>query len=401
MLDPEYIPTEYATGVVVDRAGLILTVNHVLGDREKNDYVVWIARRGYRATVLAGDPTYDLAVLKIEADSLTPITLGDAGDLKKGQIAISLGNPLAIARDGAPSATWGIISNLHRKAAPETDPSTGLEQKDTLHHYGTLIQTDARLERGTSGGALLNLKGEMIGITSDAAALPGSEKAAGFAIPVNDTFRHVLQKLKLGQQVGYGFLGVAPDDAFPVRRDGVRIANVVYGTPAASAGLEAGDIVTHVDDVRLVTSGDLILHIAKYPAGEKVHVRLLRGGRPLVREVVLSKKYVRTARPVVATVVTPPWRGISIDYTTAHPRFVELSHEIDAAGCVVVTDVATDSPAWKAGLRSGLFISHVGGKRVSTPEEFDAVISKQMTNADVRLTIASQFNRLPPITVRP
>ncbi|MCA9271354.1 MAG: trypsin-like peptidase domain-containing protein, partial [Planctomycetales bacterium] len=154
LLDPEFIPSEFASGVIVDRNGLILTVYHALGDPEANDYAVWIDRRGYRAVIKAADPTFDLAVLQIEADSLTPIALGDATRLKKGQFVIALGNPLAIARDGRPSASWGIIANLHRKAAPQTDAATGLEERDTLHHYGTLIQTDVRLERGGSGGAL-------------------------------------------------------------------------------------------------------------------------------------------------------------------------------------------------------------------------------------------------------
>lgn len=399
LLDPDYVPHEYATGVVVDRRGLILTVYHALGDPQRSDYAVWIGGRGHRATIKAADPTYDLAVLEIKADSLTPITLGDAKQLKKGQIVIALGNPLAIARDGEVSATWGIVSNLHRKQADESDAATGSVQKPTLHHYGTLIQTDARLERGTSGGALLNLKGELVGITSSAAALPGSEKAAGFAIPVNDTFRHVVQQLKLGRKVAYGFLGVAPDDSFASNPSGVPIVNVVHGTPAASAGLRVGDIITHVGEKSLGSAGDLILHVAEYPAGETVRVRLSRSGTIMEREVALSKKYIHTVRPAIATVERPSWRGITVDYATAHPRFVELSHEADPSGCVIVVDVEPSSPGWKAGLRSGVFISHVGTRRVKTPEDFHKAVRSY--RGPVRLQPASQFNRLDPIIVRP
>ena len=256
LLDPEFIPTEFATGVVVGREGLILTAYHALGDPEKNDYAVWVAGEGYLATIKAADPTYDLAVLEIKVDSLTPMPLGESKDLKKGEIVIALGNPLAIARDGSPSATWGIVSNLHRKAAPRPDANSGIEQKDTLHHYGTLIQTDARLERGTSGGALLNLKGEMVGLTSAVAALPGSEKSAGFAIPVGDTFRHVVQQLKLGRTVAYGFLGVAPNESYFGTSEGVQIVNVVRGTPAAISVIRVRDVITHVGDTPLKSAGD-------------------------------------------------------------------------------------------------------------------------------------------------
>jgi len=399
LLDPDFIPTEYATGVVVGREGLILTVYHALGDPEANDYAVWVDGRGHRATIKAADPTYDLAVLEIEADSLTPIPMGDAEDLKKGQIVIALGNPLAIARDGSVSATWGIVSNLHRKAAPRPDAESDAGQKDMLHHFGTLIQTDARLQRGTSGGALLNLKGEMVGLTSAAAALPGSEKPAGFAIPVGDTFRHVVQQLKLGRTVAYGFLGVAPDESHGDHRDGVRIVNVVRGTPADSAGLQAGDFITHVGGQRLHSAGDLILRVSSYPAGRIVPIRFTRprAPAPMLRNVTLSKKHVRSERPTIATTPPKQWRGLTVDYPTAHPRFVELSHDADPDGCVVVTDVEPDSPAWKAGLRSGLFVTHVGARRVKTPHEFHRAAA--LYRGDVKLRLSSQFDRLDPITV--
>ncbi len=398
LLDPEFIPTEYATGVVVGREGQILTVYHALGDPEKSDYAVWIDGRGHRAKLKAADPTYDLAVLEIEAESLTPMPLGEAKDLKKGQIVIALGNPLAIARDGQPSATWGIISNLHRKAAPEAD-AAGVERKDTLHQYGTLIQTDARLERGTSGGALINLKGEMVGLTSTAAALPGSEAAAGFAIPVGDTFRHVVQQLKLGRKVAYGFLGVAPEDSFRSGEVGVRIVNIVHGTPAKAAKLEIGDIITHVDGQPLKSAGELILQVSKHLAGETIPIGLMRGDKPLRRNVTLSKKYIRTERPEIATAQPESWRGVTVDFTTAHPRFVELSYDADPDGCVVVTDVDPDSPAWKAGLRSGQFISHVSARRVATPEEFYRTAG--LYRAAVRLQPSSQFDRTNVIVVQP
>ncbi len=116
---------------------------------------------------------------------MTPIALGNAAELKKGQIVISLGNPYAVARDGQASAAWGIVSNLGRKA-PATPSESDPSGRPTLHHYGTLIQTDAKLNLGTSGGPLLNLKGEMVGLSVVLAAAAGYEAAGGYAIPVDD-----------------------------------------------------------------------------------------------------------------------------------------------------------------------------------------------------------------------
>jgi len=147
----------------------------------------------------------DLAVLELINTSpntkFTPITFGDAKKLKKGQIVIALGNPYAIARDGQPSASGGIISNLARKIGTKATV-----EDQSLHHFGTLIQTDAKLNFGTSGGALLNLKGEMVGLTTSLAATSGYEQAAGYAIPIDKEFLDIVDKHKKGQAVPYGFL---------------------------------------------------------------------------------------------------------------------------------------------------------------------------------------------------
>ena len=294
LLEPDFIPTEFASGVVVDRSGLILTNYHVLGRPRGVRLRRVTGRRGYRATILAADRSYDLAVLKLadgSIDSLRPIPLGDADKLRKGRIVIALGNPLATARDGEAAASWGIVSNLARKAAPDDAAAEQGGRKSTLHQFGTLIQTDVRLDRGASGGALINLHGEMVGLTTAVGALPGDDGAAGFAIPVNDTFRHVVKELSAGRAVAYGFLGVAPDPTYRPNSPGVRLTNVVRGTPAAKAGLRVGDVITHVAEAPLHAADDLFLQVSKHPAGSRVQLRLVRGGRPQTSPVRLSKKY--------------------------------------------------------------------------------------------------------------
>ena len=153
-------------------------------------------------------------MLSIEAADLTPIALGTADDLKKGQIVVNLGNPYAIARDGQASAAWGIVSNLHRKA-PATPSESDPTGRPTLHHFGTLIQTDARLNLGTSGGPLLDLRGDMVGLCVAFAAAPGYEAPGGYAIAVDATFRRAVETLQQGREVEYGFLGIQPTNLRP------------------------------------------------------------------------------------------------------------------------------------------------------------------------------------------
>ena len=122
---------------------------------------------------------------------------------------ICLANPFAAGfRDGSPSASWGIISNLHRRASGVTSEIERPGVKPTLHHYGTLIQTDVRLALGCSGGALLNLDGELIGLTTAQAALVGSEAPGGFAVPLDGPMKRIIDVLVRGDEVEYGFLGV-------------------------------------------------------------------------------------------------------------------------------------------------------------------------------------------------
>lgn len=384
--DPAFVPNEFGTGVVIDAKGLIVTAAHVLGNVREADYYVWINRKPYPAKVKAADPWLDLAVLQIDAANLKPIVFGDARGLKKGQFVIALGNPYAIAKDGQPSASWGIVSNLQRQAPAPRTGTRPSETGETLHHWGTLIQTDARLELGTSGGALVNLKGEMVGLTTSLAALYGYERPGGFALPVDDDFRRALDTLKTGKLPDYGFLGVAPVTlAAELRRQGrsgAKISDdvggdsVVPSSPAAVAGLKAGDVITHVDGQPVGDSVELIRRVSGLFADTVVNLKILRGsdatrpGRILTIPVKLSKK--RIEGPLEGYAETPPssWRGLRVEYATAAPLFREQARDLDPAGCVGVVAVERDSAAWKAGVRAGDFVSHVATQRVATPREF-------------------------------
>lgn len=405
---PDFLPADFASGVVIDARGLILTNYHALRDVKKSQYIVWIARKPYPAKVKTADPWLDLAILEIAATDLTPMPLGNARDLKKGQIVLSLGNPYATARDGEPSAAWGIISNLARATpAPTAASRPSSEGRETLHHYGTLIQTDARLELGSSGGALVNLKGEMIGLTTSLAALAGFERPGGYAIPVDDDFRRALDQLKQGRLPEYGFLGVAPSLLTAEERRkgrlGARIADVVPATPAARAGLTSGDVVTHVEGQPVIDDVHLIRQLSGLFAGTSVELTVERGGtgllnpRSLAVNVLLSKKRMEGSRQPIATVVEPAWRGLEVDYATAAPMFREQSRDLDPAGCVGIVRVQRDSPAWQAGLRPGDFISHaaIAGeplRQIDSPQQFRELVARATGNVALQLTAVPREN---------
>ena len=402
---PDFTPQEYATGVAVDASGMIVTTYHVLGDVAKNEYYVWSKQVPYKATVLAADPWLDLAVLKIEGVKLSPIKFGDAKTLKKGQFVIALGNPYSLAKDGKASAKWGIVSNLERPAPPAKPRPRNPTGRETLHHYGSLIETDAILPRGTSGGALVNLAGEMVGLTTSYAARNDVEAPGGLVIPVDQAFKDALEKLKAGRKAEFGFLGVRTRQAGEAEirpaRSGAIVDGVVPGTPAAEVDLEPYaspsdyDIITQVDGEDVTDANHLIMLLSRMPAGKRVRLTVERTdsdhpGRPRVlqKQVTLSKKYMDTLRPIYATVVDPAWRGLTIDYATATPSFTEKPGYLDPDGCLGVLEVERNSAAWKAGLRGGMFLSHVSDTRVTTPAQFAAAVEGKNGAVKLRLTEA-------------
>jgi serine protease Do len=407
--DPAFIPNGFGSGVAIDRAGLILTNYHVLGDPKQNDHYVFIDRKPYPARIKAEDPWLDLAVLEIEAGDLTPITFGETKDLARGQSTLVLGNPYAIARDGQASAARGMIANLSRTAPPVASAGDPNGERPTLHHYGKLIQIDTQLNIGHSGGALVNLRGEMIGLTTSQVALEGYDDAGGYAIAVDDAFLRAVEQLKQGKAVQYGFLGVAPAaltaDERRQGRSGARVELVMTGTPAAAAGLVRGDVITYVEDTPVDDDLALIRLLGGRPADSSVTLTVRRGsdfrrvGTSLKREVQLAKKYMEAPREVISQVPDPQWRGMRIDFATALPNFRERHHAIDLDGCVAVTSVARDSAAWKADLRPSVFISHVGRQRVHTPAEFFAAVSDR-TDA-VSITLTEEINGSRKRTIAP
>ena len=231
---------------------------------------------------------------------------------------LTLGNPYAIARDGrrAPAGASCQIWAARRRPSPEASDPSG---RRTLHHFGTLIETDAKLNLGVSGGPLLNLKGEMVGLCVALAALAGSETPAGYAIPVDPTFRRILETLKAGREVEYGFLGIQPvnlqSQEILAGLRGIRVERVVAGTPAARYGLKPDDIITAVNQTPIFDADSLVREVGKLPVEAVARLSVVRHGHALALDVTLSKYPVRGKK--IVTAGREPWRGMRIDYASA------------------------------------------------------------------------------------
>lgn len=413
----EFIPEDFGSGIIItdpdhNDQRLILTNYHVVRGgppdgqtRERSLYAIYVRfadKRGYEASILAADPRSDLAVLAIDfaklgirSSDLKPIRFAEAPTFQKGQFVLALGNPYAIARDGSASASWGIISNTSRRPAPvagsRLDPES--RRKETIHHFGTLLQVDTRLNLGSSGGALLNLRGELIGITTSLAALDGYETSAGYAVPLTSATKRIIKSLVRGHEVEYGFLGVQPRDVSPaeLHRLSESIAQssaamcfqVFANSPASLGGLRPGDVVLSVNGRPVTGRYDLMRMIGELGPGATARLRVWRGRDRSLR-VSLGKWPVYDEDGIIATRPRHrPWRGLLVDYSTARSKFVPFPYQYYQA--VVALRVVPRSRADRAELKAGDFITHVNNTAVRTPDEFYHAV--KMLRGNIRLTL--------------
>lgn len=398
--DPDYVPNEFGAGIVIDENGLILTNYHIVrggpvaeqNTEQRSEQILYVRlpdRRGFEARIFAADPRSDLAVLKIPATGLHPIRLGNASSVRKGQFAIALGNPYLIARDGSASATWGIISNVVRQAM--FDQNQDRTTRETLQNLGVLMQIDTRLDLGTSGGALINLNGELIGITTSLASMVGYEKSAGFAVPVDDSTRRIIETLRQGKEVEYGFLGIMPDTVLPsdfvgqyapaAERFGqygaARITNVVDNLPAQRAGLQSDDLVFRVGDRRILSQRDLMREIGVLAPGTVVRMQIWRRGNEREIPVEIGKWPIDEKAVITSAPLREAWRGLIYDYPTARISFFNASQPSVRNSGVLILDVVPNSPAAALELHPTDLITHVKGKAVRTPKEFLELVQNE------------------------
>jgi S1-C subfamily serine protease len=373
-VDPEeMVSFDFGSGVVVGENGQILTLFHVV--RGAARLVVRAAgRQTFDAEVIAADPRSDLAVIApramhgVESPRLKPIAIGDSSRLRKGSFLIALGNPFNAARDGSPSASWGILSNLARRLDPDFTQASG-SRRPGLPNYPTLLQLDAKLNLGMSGGAVINLKGELVGITTSASSPAGFDSQAGYAIPMDRLGRRAVETLKLGKEIEYGLLGIQADASLSNR-----VHSVNRNSPAAFGLLQADDEIIAVNDAPVSDFDSLILAINAYSAGESVRLKIRRKDVVIERTIVLAKYPVDGE--VIATNRPAAWRGLRVDYTTVTdyrppgPQFLD-----ERLAGVVVTDAEDGSPASAAGLKRGQLIQRVGDQPVRNPREFARAVA--------------------------
>ena len=277
------------SGVIVDGSGLIITNGHVVGEA---DSVSVILDDGsvLDGTVTGVDTLTDFALVQVEATDLPVVPLGDSSDLRVGQLAISVGNPLGRFPS---SAAAGIVSGLDRSINVFGESPSG----NRLNH---LIQTDAAINSGNSGGALLDGDGELIGITT---AEAGLNDGIGFALPI-DLAKPIIEQALAGEVISRPYVGVvyttidaqlAQDEGLPVNA-GAWIAGadsqepVVAGGPADEAGLESGDIITAVDGLAVDRTNPLDLQVLRFAPGDAVTFDVLRDDETLQLEATLGTR---------------------------------------------------------------------------------------------------------------
>lgn len=271
------------SGVIISSDGYILTCAHVVDGA--STITVTIDDKDYTATLVGEDTTSDIAVIKIDADGLTPATVGNSDSLKVGQSVMAVGNPLG---ELGGTVTGGMISALNRSVTIQ-----GSSSVNTM----SLIQMDASVSPGNSGGGLFNMNGELVGIVNAKSSSSDAE-GLGFAIPINDAIKVAQELLENGYVTGRPYLGItylAVTDAqtasqLGVNAYGVYVVEVVKGGPAEKAGLQAGDRIVSVDGTEIASKDDLGTLMQKHAAGDTLSITIAREGQMQTVNVTLGEK---------------------------------------------------------------------------------------------------------------
>lgn len=358
------------SGIIVRRIEnevYVLTNDHVVGNAGEITVTLYDGRE-YRAELVGDDENRDLALVRFHTSENVPVaTLGDSRNVQVGDLVFAVGNPLGFAS----TITSGIVSAVERNG-----PVGG--NGPLLTNY---IQTDAAINRGNSGGPLVNLNGEVVGINTWIASRSGGNIGLGFAIPINNASRVIDQIIATGG-VEYSWLGVSigdvPRDAHSLgTRRGALVSSVFAGSPADRAGIQPGDVIVALND-RAVREGDDLLNlVTALEPGDRGQIRLMRSGRAIELAVRTSR------RPDSDEHVGKSWPGMSVvEVTDDLRRRFSLSPK---SGDVVIGRVIADSPAAAAGFRSGDMIEAVDGTRVRSLAEFYTALNGPQDEVVLRI----------------
>jgi len=375
----EYKTNALGSGVIVDaKNGYILTNNHVVEDMD-NIKVKLFNKQEYSAKIVGTDPKSDLAILKIEAENLRQLKLGNSDKLRVGEWVMAVGSPFS--ENLSHTVTTGIVSALGRSNIIRGQ------------NYEDFIQTDAAINPGNSGGALLNMQGQLIGINT-AIATGGYERGnrgVGFAIPSNMAERIMSDLIDRGYVVR-SWLGVyiqpLDNDAAKAlemeSRDGALVTQVVDESPAEIGGVEEGDVIVRFDDQNIADPSNLRNIVSLMPPGSKSEVVVFRNGTKKVLNVILQE--LKDGK----TVVSKAKSGSSIlglEVEEIDSPLEQKYNIVDTDGKLVIVSVEAGSEAADKGLKEGDIIKRVGTQQVRSIKEFKKKVKASRSRGSLLLLI--------------
>ncbi len=353
------------SGVIISPDGYIVTNNHVVQDATKIA-IVLNDKRSYEGTVIGTDPSTDLAVVKIKETNLPYLTYGNSDELQIGEWVLAVGNPFNLTS----TVTAGIVSakarNINILGTPD---GTSIE---------SFIQTDAAVNRGNSGGALVNTRGELVGINAAIASGNGFYAGYSFAIPVN-IVKKVVGDLIDYREVQRAFLGVSIreiDSKFAGEQGikelrGVYVSEVNDGSAAKDAGIQKGDVITSVNKATVNSTSELLEQVSRYRPGDKVIVVVSRNGADKTFDVKLRNRDGNTSLVKSETKDVMPMLGAKIQVASA-----EVLRKLGIDHGVQVTDLG-DGLLRNAGVREGYVITEIDKKPIKTLDDLSKILSNK------------------------
>ncbi len=352
------------SGVIVSSDGYILTNNHVVAEADKID-VTLNDNRIFSATIVGTDPTTDLALIRIEAGGLPYALFGDSDEVRIGEWVLAVGNPFNLAS----TVTAGIVSAKGRNINI-LGGGTAIE---------SFIQTDAAVNRGNSGGALVNTQGELIGINAAIASTTGAFTGYSFAIPSNIAYKVMTDILEHGE-VQRGLLGVsigelnsrlAEELGLSIHR-GAYISEVTEGGAGAIAGLQEGDVILRVDDQAIRNPSELLETLGRRRPGDEVELGFYRDGQEKETRAVLQNIYGEQGLVSRDEMRIQDYLGARFEAATAAElRRLGLEHGVKVVG------LSRGETMRNAGIREGFIITHVDRKAVASPQELIALLKEK------------------------
>jgi serine protease Do len=353
------------SGVIVSPEGYILTNNHVV-DGATDVKITLSDKREFKARVVGADPKTDVAVLKIDASNITPLTIGDSSKVEVGDVAIAVGDPFGVGQ----TVTKGIISAKGRG---------GLGIED----YEDFLQTDAPINPGNSGGALVNDRGELIGInTAIISHGSGGSQGIGFAVPAN-LARQVMDQILKNGKVVRAYLGILPQDVTPgmakafgeKEARGIVVGDVTPNSPARHSGIERGDILLELNGKPVTDSNSLRMTISMMPPGTSIKLKVMRNGSEHEMTVKLAEMPIETAK-----VNSQDENGNKaldgVEVSSLNPQIAEQLNLPPSTTGVVVSGVDPSSKMADSGLQEGDVIQEVNHQPVKNLSDFQSAVRK-------------------------